>query len=434
MMLLGMGSIVPSATERRFAWLVIWLLFTGSVVNYMDRAALGVVMPQVRRDLSLSNTAYGFAVNAFLVTYMIFYILGGRLADRFGCRRMFPLTVIVWSAAKMAHVFARGLGSLCLFRALLGLGEGGFYPAAIRGTAEWFPPEQRAKGVGLLLCGLSIGTLLTPPFVAWIASHSGWRASFLATGALGFLLIPPWLLMQRRIRQAYGSPDPAPAMRREEARGARLDNEASLRDVLRSRKYWCILAARSLSDGAWYFYLFWMPGYFQEARGFDIQTVGRLLWIPYFAADAGALGGAWTSSALIQRGLGVDLGRKAVLLASAALATCGGTSCFLPGSWLALAAMSVALFGHQSWSSNIHTVITEVSPGRLVAVLYGITGAAGTLMGAVSQPLIGRVVDVHGYVPAFVAAGAAYVAAAALLLLAGRIERIAPPRRVEVTA
>jgi ACS family hexuronate transporter-like MFS transporter len=415
-----MRDITTPALER-FAWQIAGLLFAGSVVNYMDRAALGVVMPQVRRDLSLSNSQYGLAVNAFLAAYMVFYILGGRLADRFGCRRMFSLTVVFWSLAKMAHFFTRGLGSLCLFRALLGAGEGGFYPGAIRGTVEWFAPEQRSKAVGLLLCGLSAGALITPPFVAWIAAHSGWRMAFLATGGTGFLLIPPWLLLHRRIRRTMGCPDPAPALHQERNE---VEGGPSLREVLRARKYWCILAARSLTDAAWYFYLFWMPGYFQEARGLDIRSVGLLLWIPYFAADAGALGGAWTSSALIRRGWGVDRGRRTVLLASAALAACGGAACFLPRSWAALVVISLALFGHQSWSSNIHTAITEITPGRLVALLYGITGAAGTLMGAVSQLLIGRLVDLHGYAPPFVGAGLAYLAAAGLLTAAGRIEPI----------
>ena len=418
---------IGSATVERFAWAVMALLFAGSVVNYIDRAALAVVMPQIRRDLALSNTAYGVAVNAFLVAYMVFYILGGHLADRFGCRRMFVGTVIFWSFAKMAHAWARGLGSLCVFRAVLGAGEGGFYPTAIRGITEWFAPEDRAKGIGVLLCGLSVGALLTPPSVAWIAAHSGWRAAFLATGAAGLLLIPPWLLLHRLIRRASGTPDPAPAIACAETRATSADGEASLRQVLAARKYECLLAARSLTDAAWYFYLFWMPGYFQEARGLDIRSVGMLLWIPYFAADAGALGGAWFSSALIRRGWGVDRARKTVLVAAAVLAASGGLSCFLPAPALAMALISVALFGHQAWSTNIHTAITEVSPGRLVAVLYGITGAAGTLAGAVSQPAIGRLVDVFGYVPPFLGAGAAYLVAAALLLAAGRIERIRPP-------
>ena len=417
----------PSSQQTRFAWMVVLVLFLGSMVNYMDRTVLGVVMPQIRRDLSLSNADYGLAVNAFLVMYAVFYILGGRLADWLGCRRMFVLTLIFWSIASMLHAAARGLRSLCLLRALLGTGEGGYYPTAIRGAADWFPPENRAKAVGVLLCGVSAGALVTPPIVAWITLHYGWRMSFIVTGALGSLLVPPWLLLHRRIRRVYGKPDPAPAHALAEHPGSATTDEPSVPEVLRRRKYWCILAARAMTDSAWYFYLFWMPGYFQEVRGFDLKMVGLLLWIPYFMADLGALSGAWTSSALIKRGFSVDRGRKCVLLPSAFLSMFGGLTYFVAGPYVALAVVSLALFSHQSWSSNLHTAITEIAPPKHVAVLYGMTGAAGTLMGALTQPVIGRVIDAAGYAPAFIYAGATYAVAAALLLSAGKIERIRRP-------
>ncbi|MEK7407739.1 MAG: MFS transporter [Acidobacteriota bacterium] len=399
---------------ERFAWFVIALLFAGSVVNYVDRAVLGVLMPQIRRDLSLTNTDYALAVNAFLVTYMVFYILGGRLADRLGYRWSFVISIVFWSLASMAHTMVAGLRSLALARALLGIGEGGYYPAAMRGAAEWFPPEHRAKAVGLLLSALSVGTLLTPPVVAWITVRYGWRAAFLVTGALGFLLVPPWLALHRS----------APAARPHAAAGDPRHDDVPLGAVLSSRKYWCMLAARANSDAAWYFYLFWMPGYFQEVRGLSLQAVGQFLWIPYFGAGVGALAGAWASSALIRRGLPLDRSRKSVLLVSALLSTTGAAACFVPGPALAVALVSLALFAHQSWSSNIHTAITEITPPKHVAVLYGITGAAGTGMGALAQLVIGPVVDSYGYQPVFLWAGLAYVLAAALLLAAGRIEPI----------
>ena len=189
------------------------------------------------------------------------------MADRLGCRRAFLVTISFWSVAAMLHVLARGLRSLCFFRALLGMGEGGFYPTAMRGAAEWFPPRDRAKAVGLILCGLSLGTLLTVPLVAWITIHHGWGASFLVTGALGFSLIPPWLWLHRKIRRAYGQADPAPVLESGETEDGASDAEISLSEALRRRKYWCVLTARALTDAAWYFYLFWMPGYFQEVRG-----------------------------------------------------------------------------------------------------------------------------------------------------------------------
>jgi ACS family hexuronate transporter-like MFS transporter len=399
---------------------VVAVLFAGSVVNYLDRSVLGVVMPQIRRDLSLSNRQYAWVVDAFLLAYTVSYIFGGRLADRFGYRRIAAWAVGAWSLAAMAHALAGGFASLASARALLGLGEAAFYPAALAGISSWFSPKHRAKAVGLLLSALSVGTLLSVPLVAWITARNGWRASFLVTGAVGLLLLPPWFAIHRRGNtgvngadsQAHSESDSAP--------------HAPLAFVLRSRKYWCTLGARSCSDAAWYFYLFWLPGYFQETRGLSLQHTGRLLWIPYFAAGIGSLAGAWLSSLLIQRGVRLDLARKAVLVPSAALGCLGAFSYFAIDYPTAIALVSIALFGHQSWSSNLHTVISEISPPRHVAVLYGATGAAGTLMGALTQSVIGPIVDATGYRSVFIGAGLIYVAAALLLLLAGRIEEIRP--------
>lgn len=410
--------------QSRFAWLIVFLLFAGSVLNYMDRSLVSVIMPQVRRDLALTNADFGLAVNAFLVMYAAFYILGGRIADRLGYRGAFALTVAFWSIACMAHALVQGLRSLALCRAILGMGEGGFYPAAMRGAAQWFPPESRAKAVGIILSALCVGSLLTPPLVAWITIHYGWRASFLVIGALGLLLLPPWLLLHRHIHRVCGAGDPTLSEKRERETGASAEDELSLSEVLKTRKYWCVLAARASADAAWYFYLFWIPGYFQDVRRFDLATVGRFLWIPFFCAGVGALTGAWASSALIRRGLGLDRSRKTILFASLSLCVVGASACFAPTAYLALALVSLALFGHQSYGSNIHTVITEITPPRHVAVLYGITGAAGTLLGAAAQLAIGRVIDLFGYKPAFVWAGGMAVLAAIFLLAAGTIERI----------
>ena len=406
---------MTSAPQRRFAWTLATLLFAGSVLNYVDRSILGVLMPPIRRDLSLSNEQYGYAVNAFLMLYAVFYVLGGKMSDRLGYKPTVFWSVLFWSAANALHALATGLRSLCFFRALLGIGEGVFYPAAIRCYTEWFPPASRAKAVGLLLSGLSVGTLVTPPVAAWILVHWGWRAAFVVTGAAGLLLLPPWILLHRGVN---------PSPRAEEAAQVAGLSGITLGEVLRHRRFWAVLGARAVGDAAWYFYLFWMPGYFQEVREFDPAMVGKYLWVPYFCAGAGALAGAWASSALISRGIQPERSRKSVLFPSAVCASLGALAFLADHPAAALALASVALFGHQSWSSNLHTVITEICPPEHVAVLYGITGAAGTLAGALSQPLIGRVVDFQGYGPAFAAAGLAYFAAIVLLLAAGRLAPI----------
>lgn len=418
-----MRTAVTPSRQNRLAWSVVGLLFLGSVINYVDRAALSVVVPQVRKDLDLTNTEYGLVLQVFLVAYSLAYILGGRLADRLGYRLSFLLMIVFWSVASVLHAFAQGFRSLCLYRGMLGIGEGGYYPNAVRGAVEWLPRESRAKAVGLYLCSMSLGTVFAPPAIAWLALLYGWRLAFVVTGLLGLMLVPPWLWLHGQVRRAYGTPDPAPALVRTGEKQEGAAGGLSVKDVLKRGKYWLILSSRAVGDVAWYFYLFWISAYFQEARGFSLAAIGSLLWIPFLSSAAGSLAGAWASSALIPR-VGLDRARKAVLVGSAALCMSGTLTCLVPSAGVALFLVSVTLFGHFSWSSNIHTVVTEISPPQHLALLYGITGAAGTLLGGISQPLIGGLIDAAGYPPVFLGTGVAYIIAAVLLLSSGKIEQI----------
>jgi MFS transporter, ACS family, aldohexuronate transporter len=402
--------------DSRFAWMLVSVLFAGSLINYMDRALLGFLMPQVRQSLSLTNTDYSLVVNSFLFTYMIFYVIGGRIADKLGYTRAFLVNVVVWCIASVLHAFSQGMLSLCVLRALLGVGEGGFFPTAMRGVARWFSPESRVKAVAVVLTGTGIGMLITPPIAAWLSLHYGWRTSFFATGAVGFALLPAWLFLHRQVKanldQDRGRLEPDTT------------RDPSLFEVLRQRKYACLLMARALTDAAWFFYLFWLPGYFQEIRGFSLAMVGTLLWIPYLSADIGSLAGAWASSGLIARGFSLNRSRKAVLIGSALLCLCGPASYYASRPSATLALLSIAFFGQFAWGSNLHTAITEVTPTQYLGVLYGLAGAAGTLAGTLSQPLVGRLVDSTGYEPAFLAAGATFIIAIVLLLSAGKIEYV----------
>ncbi len=392
--------------------------------NYVERSVLSVVMPAVRQDLSLTNRDYGLAIHAFLVMYGLFYILGGRIADRLGYRRTFTLAVIVWSFATMAQSFVQGLPSLFFCQALLGMGEGIYYPAAIRAAAEMYPPASRAKAVGAILSAISLGMVVTPPLVAWTSLHSGWRISFLLIGELGLLmLLPPWLWVHRHDEGPEGTANSLPVEDCDPIASVS-SADVTLGEVLRTRKYWLVVAARGCSDIAWFFYLFWIPAYFQEVRGLSLARVGKLLWIPYFCSFLGAFAGAAASGALIRKGWGVSRSRKTVLLAAAFLAAVSASAGFASHTTLALALVSLALFCHQTWSTNIHTAITEISPPKHVAILYGISGAGGTFVGAGAQLVIGRLIDLHGYKPAFVGAGGMYILAAALLASAGMLEPI----------
>jgi ACS family hexuronate transporter-like MFS transporter len=245
--------------------------------------------------------------------------------------------------------------------AILGIGEGIYYPAAMRGAAELYPPASRARAVGAILSAISLGMVVTPPLVAWTTLHTGWRLTFLLVGALGFVLLPPWLWLHRQGQGTEGTPGSVPVEGYDPAAGVS-SADVTLGEVLRTRKYWLVVAARGCSDVAWFFYLFWIPAYFQDVRGLSLARVGKLLWIPYFCSFLGAFAGAAASGALIRKGWGVSRSRKTVLLAAAFLAAFSASAGFAPLTTLALALVSLALFSHQTWSTNIHTAITEISP------------------------------------------------------------------------
>ena len=414
--------MIPTEQQRHLSWAIVMFFFAGSVLSYTDRALLGVVLPQIRKDLSLSNTQYSLTIDAFLIMYTIFYIVGGRIADRIGTRRAFSLNIVFWSLASMAHAMTGGVVGLCIFRGLLGIGEGGFLPTAMRGIMEWFHPDNRAKAVGLLMCGITLGLLLTPPIAAWVTFHYGWRMAFLVTGFAPLLLLLPWSWLHRRVQAVYGTLDPVPVHSPKDELPLRRD--IPLRQVLRRSKYWFFLFARAFPDAVTFFYLFWLPGYFQDVRHYDLKKVGTLLWIPFFCAGLGALAGGWLSGALIRRGQGLSQSRKTALFLSAGCCILGATAFLAPTPTLALELVSLALFGHFAWSSNIQTVVTEVVPRKHMATLYGITGAVGTLIAALTQPLVGYAVDVVGYGPAFIGTAATYMLALGMLLGGGKIKSI----------
>jgi ACS family hexuronate transporter-like MFS transporter len=228
-------------------------------------------------------------------------------------------------------------------------------------------------------------------------------------------------LLHRRADRGAATQESVRTELPETAIGTPSDEGVGLSTVLKTRKYWCVLAARGCGDAAWYFYLFWMPGYFQQARGFSLAILGKLLCIPYICSTLGAIAGAAASTALIRRGVSLHWSRKSVLLASGLACVFSASAAFVPAKYLALALVSLALFAHQSWSVNIHTVITEISPSKYLAILYGMTGAAGTLVGAAAQLVIGPLIDRHGYKPAFVWVGGMYVLAMVFLNSAGTL-------------
>jgi ACS family hexuronate transporter-like MFS transporter len=406
-------------------WPIAFLVAMAIAISYLDRQALPVAIKAIGRDIPVTNEQFSALQSAFLVTYAFMYAGGGKLMDVLGTRRGFTVIMLFWSLACASHGLAVSVATLALSRALLGAGEGGGFPAATRVVAEWFPVHERSTAMGIINAGTAVGMVVAPPLIALVIEAADWRWVFYLTGALGLL----WTVFWHR---AYFPPDRHPRL----GEGERRQIESALAvspgaeaglpwlELLRFRQTWGVVIAKFLSDAAWYFYLFWLPKYLYDARGFDIKAVGSFAWIPPVAAGVGCLVGGWLSSWLLQRRIPLDRARKIALGASAIVMPLVLFVPQAPVGW-AIALFSVAYFGQQSWSTLVMVLPADMFPRASVGAVAGLVGFGGAMGGVVFGQAVGYLLD-HGfgYGLVFALAGSFHVVAFAVICLV--IPRIAP--------
>src|SRR5438309_11379972 len=321
-------------------WTVVALLFGATTVNYVDRQVLGILAPTLTRELHWTETDYAAIVSWFSVAYGLGLLVMGRVMDRIGVRAGLAIAVLVWSLAAMGHALVRTVAGVGVARALLGLGESGNFPAAVKAVAQWFPKSERALATGVFNAGSNVGVVVAALLVPSIALGLGWRWAFLATGALDLLWLALWLALYRAPNRE------APVADAE---------RAPWRALLGRRQTWAFIAGKALTDPVWLFYLFWLPKFLEANFGVRLAGLAAPLVVIYVAADVGSVTGGWISGALIKRGWSVNLGRKTALLA-AALAIV--PTMFAPAAgtmWAAVSIVAVAAGAHQWWSANLFT-------------------------------------------------------------------------------
>ena len=391
-------------------WRVALLVSVAIAISYLDRQSLPVAVKAIQADIPLTNTQFGDLTSTFLLAYALMYAGGGALVDRLGTRRGFLAIMIFWSLACASHALAAGFGMLAVSRFLLGAGEGGGFPAATKALAEWFPSSERSTAMGVVNAGTAVGAVVAPPAIALILTQGNWRWVFAACGAAG-MLWAVWWAMVYQAPPAASSPAPA-APRIPWPR------------LLSFPQVWGLVAAKFLTDAAWFFYISWLPKYLYDARHFDVKQVGAYAWVPYAASGVGSLLGGWFSSALLRRGHSVDLSRKLALGLSAAVMPAIVFVTRAPVEW-ALAIFSLAFFGQQSWSTLVMIVPTDLLDQRQVASVAGLVGFGGAMGGLLMNLAAGRLLDAgFGYGAVFNIVGTLHVIAFAVILLA--IPRIRP--------
>ena len=395
-------------------WAVVSLLFGATVVNYIDRQTVSVLAPVLQKEMALSNLDYATIGTAFLFAYTASMWIWGAVFDRLGNRSGFVAAVSVWSLAAVSHALVGSLMGFRLVRLALGASESGNWPGATRSVAAWFLPRQRALAMGIVNCGAALGPMVAPTAIVWLQERHGWQAAFIATGSLGFLWVALWLAIY-------------PATARE--RGRMRPRALPWSQLLRRREVWGIILGRFFGDPIWWLYLFWLPLYLHNARGFDMKAMALSAGIPYVAAGFGSLTGGWLSGHLIERGWSVDRARKTAIGIGTVLMPAGIAAAFVPSPVHALICLSVTLFGFQFWVGNVQTLASDFFPVGAVGSIAGFAGTAAGLGAMIFTLSTGWVVDHFSYTPILVTAGLlAPTATAVLFLLCGRVRPIELPR------
>jgi len=397
-------------------WRIAILVSTAIAISYLDRQTLPVAVKAISRDIPLTNEQFSTLQSAFLFAYAFMYAGGGKLVDILGTR--FGLTVIMlfWSFACASHALANGFAMLAISRFLLGMGEGGGFPAATRAVSEWFPTEERATAMGIINAGTAVGAVMAPPLIAIVLGFTNWRWIFVLTCGFGLLWVVWW-------RRSYLPPTENSDHKGNDPRTkAALTADSARRfpwtSLFHVRETWGLVTAKFLSDAAWFFYLFWLPKYLYDARGFDIKSVGLFAWMPHAAAGVGCLLGGAFSSYLVRRQFSLGLARKLALGTSAAVMPLVILVPHATVSWT-IAIFCLAYFGQQSWSTLVMVLPTDLFPRNVVGSVAGLVGFGGAMGGIVFGQLVGYLLD-HGfgYGAVFRIAGALHITAFLVILAA----------------
>ncbi|SRR6266568_907649 len=436
----------PSQEVEHFAeppvlpgrWTVCAMLFVATSINYMDRQVLSILKPvlqqstihlqpffhgwpTVERSVSLNEIQYGNIVWCFQIAYALGVIFAGRLVDRLGCRKGYPIVTAVWSLSAMGHALVNSVFGFGVARFFLGLGESGNFPAAIKATAEWFPPKERSLATGIFNSGAGVGAILAPAVVPWVALHFGWRAAFLITGVFSATWIVWWSVKYRKPREAM-----------DWSRGVVVAPPAgSLLPwwrLLGYRQTWGFVLGKFLTDPVWWFYLFWLPGYFSSGFKLDLSHIGLPLIVVYVLSTVGSVTGGWLPRAYVKMGMSLKRARLAAMFTCACLVVPISMAGGLHSMWTAVALLSLATSAHQGWSANIFTTVSDMFPAEYVGTVVSFGQVGGALGGAIFALVAGHILQfTHSYVPLFLYSGSAYLVALLLLrTLAPGLKRALP--------
>ena len=414
--------MTPAITQRPAAshvrWTICALLFFATTINYVDRQVLSLLAKTLEDSIGWNDLQYSNITSAFTAAYAIGLLGAGRLLDKYGTRLGFALAITVWSVAAMAHAAATTALTFGIARAFLGIGEAANFPACIKAVAQWFPKRERAQATGIFNAGSNVGAIAAPLAVPWLASTYGWQSAFIITGGLGFIWLAFWLAM-------YRQPEEHPRVTPKELGLIQSDppdrpgsGSYGWARLLPHRETWTFAIGKFMTDGVWWFYLFWLPKYLQETFGLTLMQITVPTIVVYNASSVGSVFGGWLSSTLIKRGWGINPARKTALLTCALGVVPVLYAPYSKSLWVVVGLVGLATAAHQGWSANLFTTASDMFPRAAVGSVVGIGGFCGAAGGVLVQKAAGYVVTwTHSYFLMFMFAGTAYLIALAIMHL-----------------
>ena len=412
---------------------IVGLVAIATIINYIDRGALGFLWPEISKELELDEYDYAIILNVFTFAYAFGQSIFGKIFDWIGVRLGFVLSIVVWSAATILHAFARGLVSFAIFRAILGVSEAGNWPGATKANAEWFPINERALAQGIFNSGAAIGGIVSAPIIGllfvWLES---WQATFIAIGALGFLWLIPWVIVYK------SGPDAHPWITEEERQfiltGQRnvetnevADYAPGSAEILSRKESWGVILASFFLDPIWWLFVGWLPIYLAKTYGFGVEEIAVYAWIPYVGAMFGAWFGGVLAGNRIKSGWSVNKTRKSVIALGGVIMLVSLLSTTQASTPLiAVLMMAAILFGFQTAVGNIQTLPSDFYSGASVGTLAGYAGTAAKLA-VVGLNFLIPAITVTSYAPAFiVGAGLAIATVLSVLILCPEIKPLKP--------
>src|SRR5262249_28023928 len=410
----------------RYRWVICALLFFATTINYVDRQVLGILAPDLQKEIGWTELDYGRIVIAFQVSYAVMMLVWGRILDRIGTKLGLGLAVAWWAVGAMGPALGRSAMGFGLARFLLGVGEAANFPASIKTVAEWFPKSERAFATGIFNAGTNIGAIVAPIVVPIIAAKWGWRPAFVPTGAMGFAWLFAWAALYFPLDE-HPRVEAAERAYIHDGAGEITPAPTPLSEVFGTRQLWAFALGKMLTDPIWWFYLFWLPKFLAAEHGIRGVALIPYLTTVYVISDVGSVLGGYLSSALIKAGWSVNRARKTAMGVVAAIVPSVIIASQTKNAWTAVLLIGLATACHQAWSANIFTLASDMFPRRAVGTVVGFGGFAGGVGGVLIAEFRGRVLNANPkyYSPMFVVAGTAYLVALAVVhALAPRLEPV----------